>query len=756
MPFAKKIVDDILVWATDLPTLYNRVRLIAKRCADLNIALSRKKFAVGTELSFAELIFSAEGIKPDPERIVSLSRFPEPKDVTGVRSFLGLANKLSGFVPDFAHMTVRLRELTAKKNAFLWLEEHQKEFEKVKKLLTSEMVVTHFYPSLPVTVLTDTSRLHGLGYALGHYINSRFKLVSCGSKSLTPTQQSYATIELEYLAGYFAIDKCSFYLKGGTHFTLATDHKPLEGIFAKDLYDIPNPRLQRLREKLVEYNFTVTWVPGKSHHIADALSLAPLFSPEETEDMYIDSARAYMTQIPGMEGELNSVLDSIDSDYFKFSHGVLNGTALNPYSQQMKSMSSQLCVDDELVYLNAKRIVLPLKAVKEVLRLAHLPHAGITKTYELRRSLYFWPGMYNDVKQLISACDPCSKNAISLPKIPRSTAPPSAHSGPPMACVRVDLFNFGGKSHLVCVDRWSDYPLFLQLTSTSTASVINTLKTWFNVLGWPRVIRSVGGPQFRGEFSEFCKNFRFSHELPSPYNPRANGLADSGVKIVKSMLHKCLGEGKDMQRVLYEGRNLPKQHSYSPASLCFGEISACCFFQPAGAFSPIDMVEAAAAMDKNFEAAAVHYDRDKVSLPAFCVLIQCDKSKKWDCRGEIIDVRPDGLSYLVNLEGKVIVRGRATLKPVFNECESGQDQDQGQIDQGEEGELISSPDIHSSLRRSKRLQEKKKMVVIACFSSNSEGNAAKLREFQRMQCMYHQQTEDTENTVNQSSGGFPS
>ena len=259
----------------------------AARCEELNIALSRKKFAFGTELSFARLIFSAEGIKPDPERIVSLTRFPVPRDVTGVRSFLGLANQLSGFVPDFVHMTVRLREL----NAFLWLNDHQREFEKVKQLLTLDMVVTHFDPDLPVTVLTDASRLHGLGYALGHYVDGRFKLVSCGSKTLTPAQQRYATIELECLVVYFAIDKCSYYLKGGTHFTVATDHKPLEGIFAKNLYDIPNSRLQRLCEKLVEYSFTVKWVPGKSHHIADALSRAPLFSPEKTEDMHVNSAR---------------------------------------------------------------------------------------------------------------------------------------------------------------------------------------------------------------------------------------------------------------------------------------------------------------------------------------------------------------------------------------------------------------------------------------------------------------------------------
>ena len=56
MPYAKKIVDDILVWTTDLPTLCGRVRSIARRCEDLNIALSRKKFAAGTELSFAGLI----------------------------------------------------------------------------------------------------------------------------------------------------------------------------------------------------------------------------------------------------------------------------------------------------------------------------------------------------------------------------------------------------------------------------------------------------------------------------------------------------------------------------------------------------------------------------------------------------------------------------------------------------------------------------------------------------------------------------
>ena len=91
-----------------------------------------KKILLGNELPFAGLIVGAKGVSPDTERTRALSEFPRPKDVTGVRSFLGLAHQLSGFVPDFTHMTVAFRGLTGKSAAFIWLDDHEKEFEKVK------------------------------------------------------------------------------------------------------------------------------------------------------------------------------------------------------------------------------------------------------------------------------------------------------------------------------------------------------------------------------------------------------------------------------------------------------------------------------------------------------------------------------------------------------------------------------------------------------------------------------------------------
>ena len=159
--------------------------------------------------------------------------------------------------------------------------EHQVEFDKLKDILSSDLIVRHFDHRRQVYLLTDASRLFGIGYALGHMERDHsgkevFKIVNCGSKGLTPTQQCYSTIELECMAIVWAILKCSFCLRGLPNFTVYTDHKPLYGVFQKNIFDLASPRLQRLREKVAMFTFNVNWVPGKTHFIADALSRAPL------------------------------------------------------------------------------------------------------------------------------------------------------------------------------------------------------------------------------------------------------------------------------------------------------------------------------------------------------------------------------------------------------------------------------------------------------------------------------------------------
>ena len=49
-------------------------------------------------------------------------------------------------------------------------------------------------------VLTDASRLHGIGFALIQVYKEKLALIQCGSASLSPTQSRYSTVELECLA----------------------------------------------------------------------------------------------------------------------------------------------------------------------------------------------------------------------------------------------------------------------------------------------------------------------------------------------------------------------------------------------------------------------------------------------------------------------------------------------------------------------------------------------------------------------------
>ena len=236
------------------------------------------------KIEFAGHIISDTGIKPGVKKFAAIRQFPTPTCIKDVRAFLGLANKLGSFIPDLAHMTSALRPLLKKGKSLNWLPEHENAFEKIKEILTSDMVILPFDPNLDTILLTDASRLHGMGFALIQIKKGNMRLIQCASSSLTPTHQRYAVCELECMAVQWANKKSDFYLRGLPHFEIWTDHKPLVAVLSKGLNNLDNPRLMRFREKIMSYNFTVKWVPGKTHYIADALSRGPVFSAAELDE----------------------------------------------------------------------------------------------------------------------------------------------------------------------------------------------------------------------------------------------------------------------------------------------------------------------------------------------------------------------------------------------------------------------------------------------------------------------------------------
>ena len=132
------------------------------------------------------------------------------------------------------------------------------------------------------------------------------------------------------------------YLRGLPNFDIWTDHKPLVGIFDKCLHQLDNPRLTRMREKLTVYSFTVQWVEGKTHYIADALSHYPVFNPDKSIDAPEPEQPEIVTCIRTADSRgLEEIIKHIDEDYKLIADAVESDQNWKKFSRPTPGKSIQ-------------------------------------------------------------------------------------------------------------------------------------------------------------------------------------------------------------------------------------------------------------------------------------------------------------------------------------------------------------------------------------------------------------------------------
>ena len=134
-------------------------------------------------------------------------------------------------------------------------------------------------------------------------------------------------------------------------------------------------------EKLLDYSFTVTWVQGKTHYIADALSRYPVFGPHEMELPVDDSVNKLLS--------LSDITTMVDTDYNYLVSFVKGNQCFSKLSDNhvaklfhsvMDDLSVRIVDNTELVILQGMRIVVPFPTRKLVMRDLHHAHSGLTKT----------------------------------------------------------------------------------------------------------------------------------------------------------------------------------------------------------------------------------------------------------------------------------------------------------------------------------------------------------------------------------------
>ena len=103
-----------------------------------------------------------------------------------------------------------------------------------------------------------------------------WKLTFAGSRLTTKAESKYSPTEGEALTVAWSLHRSKFFTLGCKNLIIATDHQPLLGLFRKQLYEIPNPRLLPIREKTLMFNFSVVYTPCAFNIGADAISCNPV------------------------------------------------------------------------------------------------------------------------------------------------------------------------------------------------------------------------------------------------------------------------------------------------------------------------------------------------------------------------------------------------------------------------------------------------------------------------------------------------
>ena len=236
-----------------------------------------------------------------------------------------------------------------------------------------------------------------------------------------------------------------------------------------------------------------------------------------------------------------------------------NGWKFNvPHNMNcFKNRKNEISYVDGLVLLG-KRIIIPKRLQRSVLKKLHVGHMGLQRTKALARSYMWWPNIDNDIDEANYSCTNCQEEKRKMP--PKAQTSNWEECSRPMERIHVDFAGpINGLYFLIMVDSFSKWPEVIPMECTNSSQTVSTMRTIFSRLGIPETLVSDNGPQFISrEMREFTRNNNIRHAFISAYHPASNGLAERFVQTFKG----CFDKGEDdiqrsIDRFLIHYRNTP-------------------------------------------------------------------------------------------------------------------------------------------------------------------------------------------------------
>ena len=153
---------------------------------------------VQPKVEYLGCVVSQDGVSASPEKVHAVQKYPLPKTVRDVRSFIGLASFYRRLIPNFAEIAKPLTEMLRKECSFKWEGRQQAAFERLKEALCSSQVLAYPDFSTQFILTTDGSR-NAVAAILSQVQNGVEQPIIYASRQLNRAESNNSASELELL-----------------------------------------------------------------------------------------------------------------------------------------------------------------------------------------------------------------------------------------------------------------------------------------------------------------------------------------------------------------------------------------------------------------------------------------------------------------------------------------------------------------------------------------------------------------------------
>ena len=260
----------------------------------------KTRFPQQLKVNFLGHVLTKAGIEVQPDKVEAVQNWPTPRNLTELRSFVGLCSYYRRFIAGFSDLAAPLHDLTKKNVRFRWGPDQDKAFKQLKEKLTTAPILG--MPRDEGTYILDTDASNvGLGAVLSQEQDGQEVVLAYASRTLSRAERNYDVTRRELLAVVYGMKVYRQYLLG-RHFMVRTDHSALQS-----LRKTPEPIGQQARWQsfIEQFSFDIKHRPGTRHR---NVAIDPRPDPE-------DLSHALSSQVPRIHDSCHStpIFSGVDS-----------------------------------------------------------------------------------------------------------------------------------------------------------------------------------------------------------------------------------------------------------------------------------------------------------------------------------------------------------------------------------------------------------------------------------------------------------